>query len=150
MGTVAAWGAEKGLSNEGLTELYGKVSELAQKQVAEDQEAALTQLGEKGQQRLQDLAQWGRNNLDADAYIQFQGLAQNAGQVEVLEKLIGMTKNSKMVDKTKVEDSNTRQNKETELKQMQLATNENGKRLMDVDPSYRQKVIQMQKEFYGN
>jgi len=149
MNTVAEWGAEKGLSNDGLAELVGKVNELASAQVAEDTESALKALGERGEQRINDIADWGRNNLSSEEYVQFQGLVQNAGQVEVMEKLIGMTKNSKLVDKTKIEDTNKRADTESELKKQQLATNDEGKRLMDVDPSYRVKVNKAMKEFYG-
>ena len=150
MATVRDWGEENQLSNEGLSELVAKVGALANQQQEEDKAAALEKLGERGNDRLKDLAAWGRNNLDADAYVQFQGLAQNAGQVEVLEKLIGMTKNSKLVDKREVEDVNTRETKSNDLKAMQLATNERGQRLMDTDPSYRAKVQKAMKEFYEN
>jgi len=148
--TVAEWGGEKGLSNDGLSDLFNKVSELAASQQTEDETAAKEALGERADQRIQDLAQWGKNNLNTEEFVQFQGLAQNAGHVEVLEKLIGMTKNSKMVDKTIVEDANTKADKEAELKTMQLATNDKGQRLMDVNPAYRAKVTKAMKEYYGD
>lgn len=149
MQTVAEWGLENQLSPEGLSTLVSKVNELAQKQIAEDQENAVKSLGENAQKRLSDLAQWGKNNLSTEEFAQFQGLAQNAGQVEVLEKLIGMTKNSKIVK----EESNEQISKEdltNDVKAMQFATNEKGQRLMDVDPAYRKKVMAKLKEVYGD
>lgn len=150
MGTVAEWGKEMQLSTEGLESLVVKVGELAQKQQDEDKAAALEALGEKGEARLKALGEWGRNNLAPEEYTQFQGLAQTAGHVEVLEKLIGMTKNSKLVDKTQVESPNTTKNTEAELKAMYTATNDKGQRLMDTDPAYKAKVNKAYKEFYGN
>ena len=150
MGTVAEWGAEMQLSPEGLENLVTKVGALAAKQQEEDQAAALEALGEKGQERLKSLAEWGRNNLAPEEYEQFQGLAQTAGHVEVLEKLIGMTKNSKLVDKTQVQNPNTQANTEEELKAMYTATNDKGQRLMDVDPAYKAKTNKAMKDFYGS
>ena len=149
MNTVAQWGAEQQLSAKGLESLVQKVNELATKQQEEDTKAALEALGEKGTERINNLAQWGQNNLAPEEYKQFQGLAQTAGQVEVLEKLIGMTKNSKLVDKTTVNGQDNNASTEEDLKAMYLATNKNGQRLMDVDAAYRIKVNNAYKAFYG-
>ena len=46
------------------------------------------QLGDDAQKRINTLAQWGKNNLSPEEFMSFQGLAQTAGHVEVLEKLI--------------------------------------------------------------
>lgn len=150
MGTVAEWGKEMQLSTEGLESLVVKVGELAQNQQDEDNATAREALGEKAEERLKALGEWGRTNLAPEEYTQFQGLAQTAGHVEVLEKLIGMTKNSKLVDKTQVESPNTSKNTEAELKAMYIATNDKGQRLMDTDPTYKAKVNKAYKEFYGN
>ena len=151
MATVAEWGLANQLSPEGLENLVVKVGELAAKQQEEDQAAAMTALGENAQKRLADIASWGRNNLSPDEYMQFQGLAQTAGHVEVLEKLIGMTKNSKLVKPDDVTtNSSTKADAEAELKAAYLATNEKGQRLMEVDPTYRKKVQAQMTEFYGN
>jgi len=151
MATVAAWGLENQLSPEGLENLVVKVGELAAKQQEEDQTAAMEALGENAQKRLADLASWGRNNLQPDEYEQFQGLAQTAGHVQILEKLIGMTKNSKLVKPDNITtNSSTRADQEAEIKKAYLATNDKGQRLMEVDPTYRKKVQAQMTEFYGN
>jgi predicted subunit of tRNA(5-methylaminomethyl-2-thiouridylate) methyltransferase len=145
MQTVAEWGVDNQLSSEGLGKLIEKVNELAQRQIAEDQENATKALGENAQKRLSDLAQWGKNNLSTEEFVQFQGLAQNAGQVQVLEKLIGMAKNSKIVKEDSSEQLG-KDDKEAEIRTMQFAKNEKGQRLMDVDPEHRKKVLQKMKE----
>lgn len=151
MATVAEWGLANQLSAEGLENLVVKVGELAAKQQEEDQTAAMKQLGENAQKRLADLASWGRNNLSTEEYVQFQGLAQTAGHVEVLEKLIGMTKNSKLVKPDDVTtNSSTKADAEAELKAAYLATNDKGQRLMEVDPAYRKKISAQMRDFYGN
>lgn len=151
MATVAEWGVENQLSPEGLENLVAKVGQLAQKQQEEDKAAALEALGENGQKRLSDLASWGRNNLSPEEYEQFQGLAQTAGHVQVLEKLISMSKNSKLVKPDEITtNSNSRADQEAEIKKAYLSTNEKGQRLMEVDPAYRKKISAQMKEFYGN
>lgn len=144
MQTVAEWGVDNQLSPEGLGKLIEKVNELAQRQIAEDQENATKALGENAQKRLSDLAQWGKNNLSTEEFVQFQGLAQNAGQVQVLEKLIGMAKNSKIVKEDSSEQFGGKSAID-ELKEMQVAVDEKGKRLMD-NPEYRAKY-ELKKKF---
>lgn len=150
IGAVAEWGLENQLSNEGMKTLATKVHELAIKQQEEDRVAAMTQLGSNAQQRINTLAQWGKNNLSAEEFTSFQGLAQTAGHVEVLEKLIGMTKNSKLAA-TKQTSTTSTSTSEAELKKMYLATDPTtGKRLMETDRAYRDKVNKAYKEFYEN
>lgn len=149
MGTVADWGKEMQLSPEGLESLVVKVGELAQKQQDEDKAAALEALGEQGESRLRALGEWGKNNLAPEEFNQFQGLAQTAGHVEILEKLIGMTKNSKLVDKSQVASPKSADT-EAALKAQYTATNDKGQRLMDVDPEYKSKVNKAMKDFYGS
>lgn len=144
---TAEWGAEQQLSNEGLSSLIEKVNNLAAEQIEQDVVNAKEALGDKADERLNNIAQWGKNNLSPEQFEQFQGLAQTAGQVEVIESLIEKTKNSKIV-KAETHTPN-KENVEAELKEMQLATDGNGKRLMDVDPSYRAKVNKKMNEFYN-
>ena len=133
---TAEWGAENQLSQDGLGSLIEKVNALAATQLAEDATNAKEALGENADKRLSDLSQWGKNNLSPEEFEQFQGLAQNAGHVEVLEKLIAKTKNSKLVE---VDPTNVKTKTEVEeLQEMQLATDEKGKRMMD-NPAYRAK-----------
>ena len=51
----------------------------------------------------------------------------------MLEKILAKTKNSKLVDTSAT--PATQVDTEGELKKMQLATNERGQRLMEVDPA---------------
>ena len=136
MSIVAEWGAVNQLSNDGLAGLVEKVNELAMSQVEQDATAAKEALGDRADERLGNISQWAKNNLAPEEFEQFKGLAQTAGQVEVIEKLIGMTKNSKLVkaDTTKA----VTETAEEELAKMQLATDKDGKRMMD-DPDYRKK-----------
>lgn len=151
MSVVAEWGIENQLSNDGLGQLVAKVQELSQKQIEEDRENAINELGENANQRLQYLSNWGKNNLEADEFEYFQGLAQTAGHVKVLEKIISKAKNSKLVNTDSVNTkSSSRENQEEELKKMYTATDGNGARLMEIDSGYRNKVNKMFKEFYGD
>ena len=133
---TAEWGAENQLSNDGLASLIERVNGLAQEQIEQDSANAKEALGENADKRLNDLSQWGKNNLSPEEFEQFQGLAQTAGHVGVLEKLIAKTKNSKLVK----EDAIIKNDKSAteELQEMQLATDDKGNRLMD-NPDYRKK-----------
>jgi hypothetical protein len=91
---------------------------------------------------------WGRNNLSAEEYTQFQGLAQTAGQVKIIEKIIGMAKNSKLANRDG-ENNLTKEDQAEELRKMQLAVNDKNQRLMEIDPEYRKKVTAAMKSFYG-
>ncbi len=134
---TAEWGAENQLSNDGLESLIAKVNELAASQIEEDSVNAKTALGDNADKRLGDISQWGKNNLSPDEFTQFQGLAQTAGQIEVIEKLISLTKNSKLVE-TPSTPPKGNQDAMEELTKMQLATDDKGKRMMD-NPAYRAK-----------
>lgn len=142
IGAVAEWGLENQLSNEGMKTLATRVHELALKQQEEDRQNAMVQLGDDAQKRITTLAQWGKNNLSPEEFSSFQGLAQTAGHVEVLEKLIGMTKNSKLAA-TKQISTPTPAYTKADVDKMYTATNEKGERLVEIDREYYKKVQQM-------
>lgn len=142
IGAVAEWGLENQLSNEGMKTLATRVHELALKQQEEDKQNAMVQLGDDAQKRITTLAQWGKNNLSPEEFSSFQGLAQTAGHVEVLEKLIGMTKNSKLAA-TKQISTPTPAYTKADVDKMYTATNEKGERLVEIDREYYKKVQQM-------
>lgn len=145
IGAVAEWGIENQLSNEGMKSLAVKVHELALKQQEEDRQNAMVQLGDDAPKRINNLAQWGKNNLSPEEFTSFQGLAQTAGHVEVLEKLIGMTKNSKLAA-TKQISTPTPAYTKADVDKMYTATNKKGERLVEIDREYYKKVQQMYAE----
>lgn len=148
MDVVAKWGADQQLSNDGMAALFKEVDTLAQAQIAEDKAAVKEQLGKDADTRLATIGQWGANNLEAEEFTALKGLIQTAAQVELVENLIGMTKNSKLVTEPVVQVDKAAVEKE--LKDMQLAVNDKGQRLMDVDPAHAKKVNAKMKEFYGS
>jgi hypothetical protein len=143
MGVVAEWGKDNQLSNEGLAGLVEKVNELAQKQIDEDVASTKDALGPDADKRISNIVQWGQNNLTAEEYQALQGVATNAKSVEVIEKLISMSKNSKLVNADAV--VKDVKNLEEEYKAALLKVDVNGRREME-NPEYRQKVTQMAKE----
>ena len=145
---MGEWGTENQLSNDGLSSIIDKVNALAAEQIEQDSINAKKSLGENADKRLGDISQWGKNNLSPEQFEQFQGLAQTAGHVEVIEKLIGMTKNSKLVTSDHVSTESTIAGKEEALKAKYSAKNDKGQRLMDIDPEYRQKVDKEMAAFY--
>lgn len=146
MSAVSAWGAKSQLSNQGMSDLFTQIDALAKEQIETERTESMKALGNDAEKRLGDLASWGQNNLEPEQFKAFQALAGTAAQVEMLEILIGKTKNSKLVDTkdTTVNPGLT----EAAIKAMRFATNEKGQRLMDVDPAHRAKVTAASKEFY--
>lgn len=136
---TAKWGMENQMSNKGMESLIKVVNELATAQIEEDSTANRKALGDKADERLNTLSQWGKNNLSEDEFVQFQGLAQTAGQVEVIEKIVAMSKNSKLVD-VEAQARSTEDIEET-LNKMQFAKDDKGKFLIDTDPAYRAKFL---------
>lgn len=149
MKVVADWGIDNQLSEDGLKGLVGKVNELAEAQIEEDKKTALEDLGANAEKRLSDLATWGKNNLEPDEFEAYQGLAQNANHVAVLEKIIGMSKNAKLVSDDVTVPMRSPKQKDAELREMQIKTNDKGQRLIDVDPEYRKEFERQMAEFYN-
>jgi hypothetical protein len=140
MGVVAEWGKEQQLSNEGMAGLFEKVDELAKAQMEEDAANTKQELGPDADKRIGDIVQWGQNNLDADEYKALQGVAQSAASIGVIEKLIGMSKNSKLVEVDAVVKGAA--DLEAEYREALVAVDGNGRRLTE-QPAYQTKLRKM-------
>jgi hypothetical protein len=98
VGDFNKWAASKQLSQEGYNELMGM---LLQYEISHqpDMGAIKTDLGEKADERITAVAQWGSANLDAEGYKTLREATSgpNAAAVfKTLEALIGKTKQVKL------------------------------------------------------
>ena len=139
----------------------GAVSQLAQAFIAaqadlEQQSVATmtTEVGELGgpqqvQQRLDGIRQYAKANLSAEM---LQGLERmidsgfNAQGFEAIEQLIGLHRGTGPAGPGV--EASTPVTKD-ELRQMQLATDENGRRKMQTDPEYAKRVRALYAQVYG-
>lgn len=81
------WAKDKGLSQEDFTTMLSLHAKAVASQVP-DQQAEMAKLGDKAEQRIQDVARYASRHLDEQEYDQFRGMAVTAEQIKILEKLI--------------------------------------------------------------
>lgn len=103
----------------------------------------LGKLGENASARLTNIADYAKANLDADGAEELINMATTAKSVEVIERLINGSKQTKMADPSK--SAQVPENPYEKLREMQFATNENGQRLIEVDMNHRKKYDELVK-----
>ena len=119
-----------------------------QEMITAHQQRELSALGDKAQTRLNDIQDWGNGNLSKEQMLIYRGVASTAVGVNLLETMIGKTREAKLA-----RDSNTAQpsghTTREELKKLLVAVDENGNRKMSRDPEYRTMVNKLYQERYG-
>ena len=138
---VSAYAKENQFSNDalnGLAEVYqADMQSNRDAHVAEQKEL----LGKDGDQRIQNVVDWGRANLGEDALDTLHNMVTTAAGVEVFEKIAKMNSGTAPAQ---VATPKTTVDRDT-LKQMQFATDEYGNRKMS-DPAYKAKVDELYKQ----
>jgi len=131
---------ESNMSQDTFTQmLHGWVEQEAEA-TSFDREGEMKALGNNAQGRLRDLADWGNANLDPEQYEGFKILASSAMGVEVLEALVGKTREGAIPRST-----DTVQSGETpETLQRLIASPE-----YQTSPEFRKDVERKFKEYYG-
>ena len=109
-----------------------------------DSEMAL--LGSEAESRLKNLGDWGLANLSKEQFEALKGTASTAEGVELLETLIGKTRNAKLPTDVTPTSSETPQS----LRDMRYAKNDEGQVKIEVDPDYRKKVDAAYAAYYGD
>jgi hypothetical protein len=119
-----------------------------QEMISTHRQRELAALGDKAKSRLTDLADWGQGNLSADQWEIFKGVASTAVGVELLESMIGRTREAKLARDPQSTQSSGHTTAE-ELRQMRYAKTETGHLRMSVDPEYKKQVDRAYQEAYG-
>jgi len=99
----------------------------------------LAALGDNAKSRLTDLADWGQGNLSAEQWEIFKGVASTAVGVELLESMIGKTREAKLARDPQTQTMDTSDTAE-ELRQMRYAKTEAGQLRIAIDPEYKRQV----------
>jgi len=146
---VLAYAKEKNLSQEHVTGLLHAfiAGEAELNQTSTDTE--MKTLGDNADRRLQNLADFGTANLSTEEYEAFRGVASTAAGVQVLEAMMGLTKGHKLPNPGDFTPGQTGVTPES-LKEMAAKKDENGHRLMSIDPTYKAKVDKAYNDFYGS
>ena len=113
----------------------------------EERTSELEALGKNASTRLQSLSDWGRANLTAAEWQIYQGVANTADGVQLLESLVGKSREAPLAQGTVQPQSSTTPD---ELRKMRAEKNENGQLLMSIDAAHRQKVQQAYRDYYGD
>lgn len=143
--SLQKWGADNQLSQkgfEGLLESYNSIQQ-AEKQAQEEaykkaESEYIENLGENAQERVQNAKDWINANLPE--------FAESATPMDTLliEKVMKLTKQS-----TPATQQSAQVVDAEKVKAMRFAKDENGNRLMSVDPNYRAKVLAAEEQLRG-
>lgn len=145
------WAKENNLSQDAFQDIVG----MYVNQQAEDYQAAQQsvieqkeQLGDNADKRLNDLAKWGKTNLDPEMYQKFADSLTTAAAVEAFEFIVGKTRNAPMPDPSNI-NPGLMSGKQQELKELQGAKDDKGQLKWFTDPTHRAKIEAIQNEIYG-
>lgn len=134
---LTKWGIEKGLSQEGYSDLLGMVARY-EAYMAPNMEEIKKDMGPNADARIANAAQYLKANLDAEGYKAAQAALgqKNAGEVlSVIEALIA--KNRVVVPKPGVDVSDAQGSGLAAIDAMRAKLGPDGKRLFDSDPVWR-------------
>jgi len=139
---LAEWGKENQLSDEGLKGLHeGFVKANAE---AEDFriKAELQSLGKDSEQRLNTLSSYLDKAIGPEKANKLAESVTTAAGIEALEEL--MNKSQALGNPVDTDAVGT--STEDTVNKMRFATNEQGQRLISIDPTYRDKVLKAEEE----
>lgn len=146
---IADFAREQNMSNEALSGLLEKYHETAQQQNEVRMANEMKILGNNGADRIKGVLGWIQNNLGQEAFDIVDSMPFSANTVFLLEAMIGKTKGSRLAGEANYTQK-SKEDTEAELRQMLVATDENGQRKMATDLAYRNKVNRLMSEFYNS
>ena len=140
---------DMGINNDGfnkLTEIFFK-SQLSESEAVENIRAEeLKSLGGKGEQRLQNLDDWAKQNLDSDTSEALLNGLTTASMVNAVEALISKSRNVQQANDIPAAPALSRE----KLAEMQNETDQYGNKLMSTSPEHRAKVEKGYSQLLGD
>lgn len=139
---------ESGYSQEEfgkMVNMYGEIhmaEAKAQEAFLEEQKGLINNFDN----RSEAIDGWAKANLDSEQYEAFAGLATDAKAFEAIESIITKATSGALVAQ---EGAGSDMVSEQELQDMMFKTDDNGHRLMSVDPEYAAKVNDLYNKKYG-
>jgi hypothetical protein len=141
--------SEIGTSSNMNQETFAKVYELGEKLLEANaginKEREMAALGDKAEERIQNVDAFLKNNLGAD-YERLMAGVNSAATVELVEKLIAQTGQAKLPTGNAVPVNVPTQ---ADIDEMMNKTDENGRQLYHTSESYRNKVRQAMAQMHG-
>ncbi len=111
-----------------------------------NREDEMALLGSEAAGRIKNVSDWGMANLSQDQFDAMRNVATSAQGVELIEALIGKTKNAAMPTNSTPPPGMT----PSALKEMRFAVNDKGQRKTETDPDYKKEVDKAYKAYYGD
>jgi hypothetical protein len=136
---------EANLGQESFNHMLTGYIENQVRGINHDRSAEMDALGPQAQSRLKTLASWGQGNLSAQQWEVYKGVASSAEGVELLEALVGKSREAPLAKATPAANTNT----PDDLRKMRYAKTEEGQLRMAVDAPYKKRVESAYKDYYG-
>jgi hypothetical protein len=140
---------EQGISQESMGEMLKFHTQAMSEALADyvpDRDAEMAALGKDAESRINNLADWGKANLDQESFDRLRMLTTTADGIQLVETLVNMTREAP----TPTDIDNTPSGKTAEeLREMRYAKDDNGQLKYQVDPEYKKMVDEEYKKLYG-
>lgn len=146
-----AWGKENNVSQEAFSQILKMYTEDQVRHYQAQTETVQNQiklLGDNARTRIDNVAKWGRANMDDEMFAKFRDSLTTAASVEMAEFLIDKIRNTPMPDPANI-NPNLMATKQSELNELRAQKGADGKLLWLTDPNHRAKIEALQKEVYG-
>lgn len=140
---------ETNLNQDTFNKIISGYLATEQEMVTYNREAEMSALGDNAKNRLTDLGDWGQANLAPEQWEVFKGVAATAVGVELLESLVGKSREAKLARDPDAQAAGVANTAE-ELRLMRYAKTEQGHLRMSVDPEYKRQVDKAYEQAYGS
>lgn len=147
-GKLQELGKEIGLNNDGfnaLVQMYNDSMEEQQAIYDEQAKEEMAKLGDNANERIQNIADWTKANLSEAEQAVVDRISTDAETVQFIESMIARSKPQGVAQDNQV--ANAQKYDKDKLRDMQLATDKNGNRLMSVDRNYYNKVMGLMEQY---
>ena len=139
---------EADMGQESFEKFVGGYLALEQQAFSYSRERERAALGDHANSRLSDLGDWGQANLTPEQWEIFKGVASTAVGVELMESMIGKTREARLARDPDAQAAGINNTAE-ELRLMRYAKTDNGDLRMAVDPEYKKQVDKAYADLYG-
>lgn len=140
---VMEWGKEKNLSNDAFNELIERYTTLQADMQEKAMQAEMEKLGDKAQERLNNINGWLNTNAPKEIVEIVQKVGTSADAVKALEFFIDKSKGTKVADNNVAPKATLT---ESEFAEKLLARDKNGNLKTAVDPEYKRYIDDLTKQ----
>lgn len=141
--------AEMNLSQGAFDKILHSYLSAEYEKVGVNREQEIKNMGDNADRRLDSLGKWGGANLDAETYQVFRSVASTAAGVQMLEAMIGNSKDHSL-NNNNLDHVNSTGLTAEGVRAMAAEKDEHGHLKSSVDPAHKKKVDQAYRDLYGD